>query len=117
MTAADRGDAAAARHALAGQHCRPGAARLSASETDKYLQALSGWTLAGEAIEKKFHFAGYPDTIAFVNAVAAIAQREDHHPDLSVHYDHCAVTWSTHSAGGVTMNDIVCAAQVDALRA
>jgi len=117
MTATDRGDAAAARHALAEQHCRPGAARLSAFETDKHLQTLSGWTLAGDAIEKKFHFAGYPETIAFVNAVAAIAQREDHHPDLSVHYDHCTVTWSTHSAGGVTMNDIVCAAQVDDLRA
>ena len=51
-----------------------------------------------------------------MNAVAAIAQREDHHPDLSVHYDRCIVTWSTHSAGGVTMNDIICAAQVDELR-
>ena len=116
MTATDRGDAAAARHALAAQHSKPGAGRLSAAETHKHLQALSGWTLAGDAIEKTFHFAGYPQTIAFVNAVAAIAQREDHHPELSVHYDHCTVTWSTHSAGGVTMNDIVSAAQVDELQ-
>lgn len=116
MTQADPGDATA-RRALAAQHCKPGAARLSASETGRHLRALPGWTLEGNAIEKTFRFADYPATITFVNAVAAIAQREDHHPDLSVHYDHCTVTWSTHSAGGVTMNDIVCAAQVDDLHA
>ena len=106
---------AAARRALAAMHCRPGAARLPASELDSHLQALPGWTFAGDAIAKTFRFAGYPGTIAFVNAVAALAQREDHHPDLSVHYDNCTVTWSTHSAGGITLNDVVCAAQVDEL--
>jgi len=116
MTAADRDDEAA-RYALAAQHCRPSAARLSAAETAEHLRVLAGWIPAGGAIEKTFRFAGYPETIAFVNAVAAIAQREDHHPDLSVHYDHCTVSWSTHSAGGVTLNDIVCAAQVDDLHA
>jgi 4a-hydroxytetrahydrobiopterin dehydratase len=116
MIATDRDDQAA-RHALAAQHCRPGAARLSAAETAAQLRVLPGWSPAGGAIEKTFRFAGYPETIAFVNAVAAIAQREDHHPDLSVHYDHCTVAWSTHSAGGVTLNDIVCAAQVDDLPA
>lgn len=105
----------AARRALAAMHCRPGAARLSAPELDAHLEALPGWTPADGAIAKTFRFRGYPETIAFVNAVAAIAQREDHHPDLSVHYDHCVVTWSTHSAGGVTLNDIICAAQVDDL--
>jgi 4a-hydroxytetrahydrobiopterin dehydratase len=116
MTATDSGGAAA-RRALAEQHCKPGAPRLPAPEASRHLRALPGWTLEGDAIEKTFRFADYAATIAFVNAVAAIAQREDHHPDLSVHYDHCTVTWSTHSAGGVTMNDIVCAAQVDDLRA
>lgn len=115
MTATD--SRAVARRALAARHCKPGATQLSASDTAGHLQALSGWTLANDAIEKTFHFAGYPETIAFVNAVAAIAQREDHHPDLAVHYDRCTVTWSTHSARGVTMNDIVCAAQVDDVRA
>ena len=56
-------------------------------------------------------------TIAFVNRVAAIANEEDHHPDLSVHYDNCAVTYSTHSAGGVTLNDLICAARTDAVAA
>jgi len=51
--------------------------------------------------------------MAFVNAVASIAHREDHHPDLAVHYDRCVVAWSTHSAGGVTLNDGICAAKTD----
>jgi 4a-hydroxytetrahydrobiopterin dehydratase len=55
--------------------------------------------------------------MAFVNAVASIAHREDHHPDLSVHYDRCVVAWSTHSAGGVTLNDLICAARTDAVAA
>ena len=105
-----------AARALAARRCQPGAAQLPAAEVRSHLEALPGWTLAGGAIAKTFRFPGYSQTIAFVNAVAGIAQREDHHPDLSVHYDHCVVTWSTHSAGGVTMNDIICAAQVDELR-
>lgn len=105
-----------ARRELAARHCEPGAARLSAAELAPRLEALPAWTLAGDAIVKTFRFPGYTETIAFVNAVAAIAQREDHHPDLAVHYDHCVVTWSTHSAGGVTLNDVICAAQVDELR-
>jgi 4a-hydroxytetrahydrobiopterin dehydratase len=105
----------AARRALAVMRCRPGTTALSSAEIDSHLRALPGWAAAGGAIEKTFVFPGYPETIAFVNGVAAIAQREDHHPDLSVHYDRCVVSWSTHSAGGVTLNDIVCAAKVDDL--
>jgi 4a-hydroxytetrahydrobiopterin dehydratase len=116
MTSAGRHDAAAARRALAAAHCRPGAARLSTAETEAQLCALPGWTFTGSAIVKTFRFSRYAETIAFVNAIAAIAEREDHHPDLSVHYDQCVVAWSTHSAGGVTLNDVVCAAQVDGLR-
>ncbi len=68
-------------------------------------------------IEKTFHFADYHRTMAFVNAVATVAHAEDHHPDLAVHYDRCTVAWSTHSAHGVTLNDCICAAKVEALAA
>jgi 4a-hydroxytetrahydrobiopterin dehydratase len=105
-----------AGRALAARHSQPNAVRLTPAERKAHLAALPGWKFSRGAIAKTFRFPGYAKTIAFVNAVAAIAQREDHHPDLAVHYDHCAVTWSTHSAGGITMNDIICAAQVDALR-
>ncbi len=100
---------------LAARACRPGATRLDDAELTATLSALPGWSRAGEAITKEFRFADYAATIAFVNAVADIAQRCDHHPDLGVHYDRCTVAWSTHSAGGVTLNDLICAAKVEGL--
>ena len=101
--------------ALAARACRPGAPRLGDAELAAHLQLLPGWSRKGDAIAKEFRFTDYTATIAFVNAVAAIAERCDHHPDLGVHYDRCTVLWSTHSAGGVTLNDVVCAAKVEGL--
>jgi 4a-hydroxytetrahydrobiopterin dehydratase len=99
---------------LAAMHCRAGAPRLAESDLIDALTALPGWTRAGDRIEKVFRFPDYYRTMAFVNAVASIAHREDHHPDLEVHYDRCAVAWSTHSAGGITQNDCICAAKIEA---
>jgi 4a-hydroxytetrahydrobiopterin dehydratase len=101
------------RRTISALRCAPGAPRLPEAELRDRLAGLPGWELAGDRIEKSFHFRDYAETMAFVNAVAAIAQREDHHPDLSVHYDRCAVAFSTHSAGGVTLNDVICAAKVE----
>jgi len=100
---------------LAAQHCRPGAPLLAGAELRDRLACLPGWAHAGNRIEKSYRFADYHRTIVFVNAVASIAHREDHHPDLTVRYDRCVVAWSTHSAGGVTLNDCICAAKVEAL--
>ena len=100
---------------LAAMHCRAGAPRLPDDGVRAELAHLPGWTRSGERIEKTFRFADYHATIDFVNAVAAIAHVEDHHPDLGVHYDRCVVAWSTHSAGGVTLNDCICAARVEAI--
>ncbi len=100
---------------LAALACRPGATRLDDAEVAVHLRALPGWSRVGNAITKEFRFPDYAATIAFVNAVADIAQRCDHHPDLGVSYDRCTVTWSTHSARGLTLNDIVCAATVEGL--
>lgn len=102
--------------ALAARACRADAPRLDEAELRAHLRTLPGWSRAGDAITKEFRFADYAATIAFVNAVAAIAERCDHHPDLGVHYGRCIVGWSTHSAGGVTLNDVVCAAKVEELR-
>lgn len=101
--------------ALAAMRCTTGAPRLQEAELAELLAALPGWSRAGARIEQTFRFPDYFRTMAFVNAVASIAHREDHHPDLHVHYDRCTVAWSTHSAGGVTLNDCICAAKVDAL--
>jgi len=101
--------------ALASMHCRQGAPRLDAGELDAHLASLRGWALQGDRIEKSFGFPDYHATLAFVNALAWIAHREDHHPDLSVHYNRCVVAWSTHSAGGVSLNDVIGAAKIERL--
>ena len=92
---------------------------LSPTEVVTRLSDVPGWQLAGSgadvAIEKTFKFDNYHQTMAFVNAVAYIAHREDHHPDLSVHYGRCTVRFNTHSAQGLTELDFQCASQVDAL--
>ena len=101
------------------KHCRPleGHAPMSQAEIDAHLAMISGWSLNDGAIEKTYRFANYHQTIAFVNALAWIANREDHHPDLSVHYNRCVVRFNTHSVGGISLNDFICAAQLDALGA
>jgi 4a-hydroxytetrahydrobiopterin dehydratase len=101
--------------ALAAMRCRRGAPRLGRDELDGHLAALAGWTFADNRIEKTFRFANYHETMAFVNAVAYVAQREDHHPDLAVGYDRCGVMYTTHDAGGVTVNDCICAAKIERL--
>ena len=101
--------------ALAVQPCVRSASRLANAEIDAALRALPGWSQVADRIAKTFRFANYHETIAFVNAVAWIAHRTDHHPDLSVHFNRCVVSYATHDAGGVTQNDLVCAARVERL--
>jgi 4a-hydroxytetrahydrobiopterin dehydratase len=102
---------------LASQHCRPleGHAAMSAAEIELHLQQVSGWQLNNGAIERTFTFADYHRTMAFVNAAAWVAHREDHHPDMLVGYNRCTVRWNTHSVGGISLNDFICAARLDAL--
>ena len=80
-----------------------------------HLAQLSGWRFATGAIEKTFSFKNYHETIAFVNALAWVCHVEDHHPELSVSYSRCVVRFSTHSIGGVSINDFICSAKTDAL--
>ena len=92
---------------------------LKAPEVAAKLAQLDGWSLSGDgenvAIEKTYHFANYYETISFVNAVAFIANAQDHHPELSVHYNRCVVRFSTHDVGGLSENDFICAAKASAL--
>jgi 4a-hydroxytetrahydrobiopterin dehydratase len=102
---------------LARERCARGAKALHEAEIQQLIALLPGWESAGLEIVKTCRFANYHETIAFVNAVAWIAHREDHHPDLSVHYNRCQVAWSTHDAGGLTRNDFICAAKIETLLA
>ena len=65
-------------------------------------------------ISHSFSFKNYYQTIAFVNVIAQIAHQQDHHPDLEVSYNRCKVTYSTHSVGGLSINDFICAAKINA---
>lgn len=93
---------------------------LSATETVNHLTQLNGdaaqgWKLIDGALEKPFPFANYHETMAFVNALAWVAHRENHHPDLAVSYGRCTVRFNTHDVGGISISDFHCAAAVDAL--
>ena len=94
---------------------------LTGPEIVTRLSSTPGWKLTGDgadvAIEKTFSFANYYETISFVNAVAFIANAQDHHPDLLVHYNRCVVRFNTHDVKGLSETDFECAAQVDALLA
>lgn len=99
-------------------HCKPfeGQPPLSATELQIYLARVHGWALRNGAIEKSYSFGDFHQTMAFVNALAWIAHVEDHHPDLAVSYNRCTVRYNTHSAGGITISDFICAAKADALQ-
>ena len=94
---------------------------LNPTEVVSRLATVIGWQLTGDgenvAIEKTYTFANYCETISFVNAVAFIANAQDHHPDLSVHYNRCVVRFNTHDVKGLSETDFDCATQIDALLA
>jgi 4a-hydroxytetrahydrobiopterin dehydratase len=104
---------------LAGRKCKPcegGVAPLSAAEAQALMgQLASGWQLSGDAksIRRAYSFRDFYRTMSFVNALAHIANLEDHHPDLEVGYNYCRVAFSTHAIGGLSDNDFICAAKLD----
>ena len=99
------------------QSCEGGIPYLEAAKAQELLKQLDGWTLndASTKISRKFSFKDFYQTMAFVNAVAWIANQEGHHPDLELSYNSCLAHFSTHAIGGLSENDFICAAKVDAL--
>ncbi len=97
--------------------CEGGVPPLTDDEADDLLATLDGWERQGKLITKTCRFRNYYETMAFVNATAWISHREDHHPDLAVGYNQCSVSYTTHAIGGLSENDFICAAKIDALLA
>ena len=95
--------------------CDGGVSPLTASEISMLLKQLQGWEHAGGMIAKTYAFKNYYQTLAFVNAAAWISHREDHHPDIAVGYNQCRVSYVTHAIKGLSENDFICAAKLDAL--
>jgi 4a-hydroxytetrahydrobiopterin dehydratase len=104
---------------LAARKCKPcegGTAPLTPTQARQLLgQLSSAWVLSEDAhaIRREFGFRDFYRTMSFVNALAHIANIEDHHPDLEVGYNYCRVTFTTHAIRGLSENDFVCAAKLD----
>jgi 4a-hydroxytetrahydrobiopterin dehydratase len=95
--------------------CEGGVPPMPPEAADALLEQLEGWKRDGNQISKTFSFGNYYETMAFVNAVAFVSHHEDHHPDMLIGYKTCAVTYTTHAVGGLSENDFICAAKLDAL--
>jgi 4a-hydroxytetrahydrobiopterin dehydratase len=99
--------------------CRPLDTGLTNAEITEYLAAVAGWSLKDGKIVQTFSFNNYYETLAFINAIAYVIHAEDHHPELVVTYNRCVVKFDTHSVnggkGGISENDFICAAKVDAI--
>ena len=97
--------------------CEGGATGLTKAEANDFLKQLEGWTLNYEVPEltKAYTFKNFYKTMAFVNAVAFVANNENHHPDLLVGYNYCTISLKTHAISGLSENDFIVAAKIDAL--
>ena len=104
---------------LALEHCRPlrGSQHvIDQAEASVLLGRLPGWQVADAALlHKEFSFPSYTATLLFVNTVAGLAERENHHPDLEVGYGRVKVSYRTHDVGGLSRNDFICAAKIEQL--
>jgi len=96
--------------------CEGGVPPLNETEAAALLAKLDGeWKITPDSrsITRAYKFKDFYRTMSFVNAVAHVANVEDHHPDLAVGYDYCRLTYSTHAIGGLSQNDFICAAKID----
>lgn len=103
---------------LAAKKCKPcegGVAPLAEQEINALLTQLDGWEYANGVIAKTYSFKNFYQTMAFVNAVAWVSHREDHHPDMTLGFRQCRVEYSTHAIKGLSENDFICAAKIDRL--
>ncbi len=100
---------------LAEQNCKPASetVRLSISEAQGLLSEIPAWSPAGTEIKRQFRFKDFRQSMEFVNDVAALANKQDHHPDIFISYNKVQLTLSTHKIGGLSMNDFIMAAKID----
>lgn len=103
---------------LVKKHCVPcenGEGKLDINKIKEYMPLVEDWFLVGDTIRKDYKFKNFKESMSFVNKVAEIAEAEGHHPDLSIFYDKVNVSLTTHAAKGLTENDFVMAAKINAI--
>jgi 4a-hydroxytetrahydrobiopterin dehydratase len=86
---------------------------LDEEEIEQRLDELGDWERDGDAIQKVFEFDDFGQAIGFVNDVASLAERYDHHPDIDIRYNRVRLVLSTHSEGGLTANDFDLAGEIE----
>lgn len=97
--------------------CEGGVDPMGREQARALLGQVPGWKISedGKSISRRFPFKGFHGTMAFVNALAWIAHQQDHHPDFAAGYNYCDVTFTTHAVKGLSENDFICAARINAL--
>jgi 4a-hydroxytetrahydrobiopterin dehydratase len=100
---------------LAHRRCVASLPKATTVEISEWSKLIPEWKIENGELCRKFDFKNYYQTMAFVNALAWISHAEDHHPDLLVKYNACVVRYSTHSVGGLSESDFICAAKADGL--
>jgi 4a-hydroxytetrahydrobiopterin dehydratase len=100
---------------LVTKHCHDGAPKLDASTTRLLAAEVPEWNVAGERLAREFKFPDFASALAFVNRVGEVAESENHHPDIALTWGKVAISTWTHSANGLSENDFVLAAKIDAL--
>lgn len=95
--------------------CEGGVDPLSAEKADTLVAQIPGWKTNDNrtALRREYQFKNFYRTMSFVNAVAHIANTENHHPDLEVGYNYCRILFTTHAIGGLSENDFICAAKIN----
>ena len=106
-------------NSLLDKHCRDyskNEAPMNSKKIEEFLFHTPKWHVhsSPQQLSRTYSFENYQQTIDFVNKVAAIAEKHDHHPNMEVSYNRCKVSYNTHTVGGITKNDFICAAQIDA---
>lgn len=104
-------------HSIRCVGCEGGIPVLTTQEVAELLPQVNSWEVSkdGKLISKRFSFKGFYKTMGFVNAIAWIANQENHHPDMEVGYNYCLVKFTTHAIDGLSKNDFICAAKIDSL--
>ena len=93
--------------------CEGGAAPLDEDTARQLLGSIDGWEMAGGAIKKSWKLKNYAEALAWVNAISAVAEAENHHPDVALGWGYVDATLTTHAIGGLSENDFIVAAKID----
>ena len=99
------------------QNFKEGTPPIDSADAQRYLSQLSGWSMQGDGKElhKPYRFRDFANALAFVNRIGAVAEEQDHHPDILLGWGKAEITLSTHSVGGLSINDFILAAKIDVL--